>query len=428
MTQENHVPISTLATKDSPASHQRTVIIAQYFWPEPIGSAPYCSDLADWLAKNGHEVQVITSRPHYPAASLYPEWHDGSRDREEYGNVSVVRVRGNHRLGSGFFGRIANDLVFTIQTLRKCMGRDFRDNVDVVACFVPSVLALFPARWLARRAGASLVVVVHDIESGLASSLGIARIKPLVALMKLIERVALSMATRIVVLSEAMGEEIVALRVARPITVLPIWTSVPDDEDHVEPRPFTAMYSGNFGMKQNLDQLIPVVEALDRERAPIHFVLQGDGSERQRLESRLLEMKLGNVEFRDLAPATELVRSLRSADVHLVPQALKVAPYAIPSKVFGIMGATRPFIAMAEDGSPLHTLAIESGGGVCVRPGDAEAFMSALKRLSQDGSLRREMGKRGRDYVMRHMLREHVLEKYGALLARTATASAVGQR
>lgn len=409
-------------------SHRRTVIIAQYFWPEPIGSAPYCSDLADWLAKNGHEVLVITSRPHYPAPGLYPQWHDGSRDREEHGNATVVRVKGNHRFGSGLFGRLANDVVFTIQALRKCMSKDMRDTVGVVACFVPSVLALFPARWLARRAGASLVVIIHDIESGLASSLGIARLKPVVALMRLVERVALSMATQIVVLSEAMGAEIVALGVARPVTVLPIWTSVPDDEDHVEARPFTAMYSGNFGKKQNLDQLIPVIEALHRDKAPIHFVMQGDGSERQRLQTRLLEMKLGNVEFRDLVPAAELVRSLRSADVHLVPQALKVAPYAIPSKVFGIMGAARPFIAVAEDGSPLHTLAAESGGGVCVRPGDDEAFRSALTRLSQDGSLRREMGRRGRDYVMRHMLREQVLAKYGALLARSVTAAAAGRK
>jgi colanic acid biosynthesis glycosyl transferase WcaI len=403
------------------------VIIAQYFWPEPIGSAPYCSDLAEWLAKNGHEVRVITSRPHYPAPGLYPQWHDGSRDREKYGNASVVRVKGNHRFGSGLFGRLANDLVFTIQALRKCMSKDLRETVGVVACFVPSVLALFPARWLARRAQASLVVIIHDIESGLASSLGIARLRPVIALMRFVERVAFSMATQIVVLSEAMGAEIVALGVTRPVSVLPIWTSVPDDEEDVEPRPFTAMYSGNFGKKQNLDQLIPVIEALHRDKAPIQFVMQGDGSERQRLQSRLLEMKLGNVEFRDLVPAVELVRSLRSADVHLVPQALKVAPYAIPSKVFGIMGAARPFIAVAEDGSPLHTLAIESGGGVCVRPGDDQAFMSALTRLSQDGSLRREMGRRGRDYVMRHMLREQVLQQYGALLARSVTAAAAGR-
>lgn len=412
---------------DTPASRQRTVIIAQYFWPEPIGSAPYCSDLAEWLAKNGHEVRVITSRPHYPAPGLYPQWHDGSRDREKYGNASVVRVKGNHRFGSGLFGRLANDLVFTIQALRKCMSKDLRETVGVVACFVPSVLALFPARWLARRAQASLVVIIHDIESGLASSLGIARLRPVIALMRFVERVAFSMATQIVVLSEAMGAEIVALGVTRPVSVLPIWTSVPDDEEDVEPRPFTAMYSGNFGKKQNLDQLIPVIEALHRDKAPIQFVMQGDGSERQRLQSRLLEMKLGNVEFRDLVPAVELVRSLRSADVHLVPQALKVAPYAIPSKVFGIMGAARPFIAVAEDGSPLHTLAIESGGGVCVRPGDDQAFMSALTRLSQDGSLRREMGRRGRDYVMRHMLREQVLQQYGALLARSVTAAAAGR-
>ena len=53
-----------------------------------------------------------------------------------------------------------------------------------------------------------------------------------------------------------------------------------------------------------------------------------------------------------------------------MPQALNVATYAVPSKVFGIMGVARPFIAIAEAGSPLCTLAVDSGCGLCVEPGD----------------------------------------------------------
>lgn len=77
------------------------VLFAQYFWPETIGPAPYCTDLAVWLASRGWSVTVVTSRPHYPTINHYPDWQDGSRDRETYkGRVDHPHLdKGTHGIG-----------------------------------------------------------------------------------------------------------------------------------------------------------------------------------------------------------------------------------------------------------------------------------------------------------------------------------------
>jgi colanic acid biosynthesis glycosyl transferase WcaI len=417
--QQEPISFSPRTTSRAPTpgvGDKQLIIFAQYFWPETIGSAPYCTDLAVWFASRGWRVTVITSRPHYPRRDLYPEWQDGSRDRERYGEVSILRVPTFGRLGSGFVGRIVNDLMFSSRALLQLSDVDLR-SLQAVVTFVPTVLSAFPARLVARRAGAPLTSVVHDIESGLAAALGIARLKPLVFAMRAMERMALAGSAQIVVLSEAMRREVEALGIKSRLHVLPIWTPIPSAEvDESKDRPFTLMYSGNFGRKQNLDQLLPLIVGVHRRMPAARVILQGDGSERQRLAAELSARRVTNVEFRDLVPADQLVDSLRSADLHLVPQALNVATYAVPSKVFSIMGVARPFVAIAEQGSPLRALALDSGCGLCAAPGDDQALIDIVERLANDPALRRQMGERGRAYVLSNMLREDVLSRYADLL------------
>lgn len=390
------------------------VMLAQYFWPETIGSAPYCTDLAVWLAERGWKVTVMTSRPHYPHAHLYPEWQDGSRDQESHKGVSIIRIPTSGRMGSGFLGRIANDVLFAARAMRLAWRID-PANTRAVFVFVPSVLSLLPAKVLGSRAGAAITAVIHDVESGLAEALGIARLKPLVFAMRRVERMALAVATQIVVLSEAMRREIDGLGVKREIHVLPLWSDVVGEIDAGRRGQFALMYSGNFGKKQNLDQLMPLISMISRQMPGIRVLLQGDGSERQRIAAEIAVRGLTNVEFRDLVPAEQLLDSLRSGDVHLVPQALNVAPYAIPSKVFSIMAAGRPFIAIAEARSSLRALASESGGGLAVNPGDPDALGAAVEALTGDDELRRQMGRRGRSYVLRNMTRDKILASYARI-------------
>ena len=395
--------------------------ISPYFWPENIGSAPYCTDLCDWLRSTGNELRVIAFRPHYPSVSQFAAWQDGTHDHETYHGAEISRIKTRGRGGGGLRERLLSDLAFLGGVLRRGVARTLGDT-DVIVAYVPSCLSLFGAAVLAWRTGAPVVGVVHDIESGLAASLGIAKRGLLLRAMRWVERAAFNRAARMIVLTEGMAAELREIGYTKPITVLPIWSgALPENEPAADAAPVVG-YSGNFGKKQNLDQILPLISMLNERRPDVRVVLRGDGSERPRIEAAVAAMGVRNTEFLPLVPPDQVCQSLQAIDLHLVPQAMNVARYALPSKLFTIMAAGRPFVCVAEKDSPLDHLARNSGAGICIYPGDDEALFAGVDRLLADRELMREMGRRGRSFVATHMDRATILRSYEELIAGIVSA------
>src|SRR5690606_32305280 len=152
-----------------------------------------------------------------------------------------------------------------------------------------------------------------------------------------------------------------------------------------------------------LDQIVPLVRRLDACRPDVRIILRGSGSERARIERILQGQGVSNTVFQELVPAAELAASIQAAHLHLVPQASNVANYALPSKLVSIMAAGRPFLAIAEPGSPSDHLARASGAGLCLPPGDEAALFETVIRILGDPSAMRAMGCAGREFVRKNM-------------------------
>ena len=408
---------SVEAREGRAAGRLRVLYLSPYYWPEEIGSAAYCTDLALWLKGRGFDVRVVAFRPHYPSPDEFTAWSMGARDEEVSHGIPISRVPVHGRGGGGFKRRILNDLSFLSTVCKRALRGEFR-STDVVVAYVPSILTLYAAVLVRLLTGAPIVGVVHDIESGLAAALGIARSKPLLFGMRLVERFGLNRARDIVVLTDGMADELRAIGCRRPITTLSIWAEtapakvIPDNE------PQTILYSGNFGKKQNLDQLLPLIERLNRERCEIRIMLRGEGSEKARFEEEIALRRVSNTFFMPLVSAAEFVPALQAANIHLVPQALNVANYALPSKLFSIMAAGRPYVCIAETGSPLDLLTARSGAGLCVAPGDEDGLFSAVNSLLDDVSRQNAMGEAGRAFVEHYMDRATILAAYESIIAR----------
>ncbi len=389
--------------------------LSPYFWPEEIGSAPYSSELAVHLAARA-PVIAVTFRPHYPSIDPFGEWADGSRDRETHDGVEIQRVPVAARGAGGFKDRLRNDLRFLAQVTAGALRGRYR-GTEVIVAYVPSVLTLYGAKLVAVLTGAPILAVVHDIESGLAAALGIGRGRGLLALMRFVERIGLNFAQEVVVLTDGMKTELQAIGCHRPISVIPIWGQ-PSASSPIDPaaRPVLT-YSGNFGKKQNIDQLLPLFARLTAEGRDVGIVLRGGGSELGRIQTEIAARGIQNVQFLPLVPAAEFTSTLQAANIHLVPQASNVANYALPSKLFSIMAAGRPFVCMAVKGSPLDVLATKSGAGICVPPQDDIALYAAVSALLADPASQREMGQKGQDFVRTYMNRDIILAEFSAKIA-----------
>jgi colanic acid biosynthesis glycosyl transferase WcaI len=214
-----------------------------------------------------------------------------------------------------------------------------------------------------------------------------------------------------------MADELRRIGVTAPIEVVPIWV----DTEQIRPTPprtdgpLTVLYSGNLGKKQGLGQVIELAALLQARRPEIAIVLRGNGNQAGAIEAEIAARGLTNVHLTGLLPDGGLSEGLAAGDIHLVPQDPDAAAFAVPSKVFNIMAAGRPFVATALAGSLLWRLRHRSGAFLCVPPNSPEAFADAVLQLADDARLRAELGERGRLFVERHLAKRKVL---GAFVTR----------
>ena len=106
----------------------------------------------------------------------------------------------------------------------------------------------------------------------------------------------------------------------------------------------------------------------------------GEGARKKWLQERARAMGLTNVIFLPYQPLENLGESLSAADLHLIPLAPGAAGCLVPSKIYGILAAGRPFIAMMEDDAEVAQIARDDAVGFVVRPGDVDALIGAIRR------------------------------------------------
>ena len=238
------------------------LFVTRYFWPELIGSAPFTSDIAEWLAKEGRQMTVLSGLPHYPGTTVFPAYQggraaardDGRRD-DRAGALGPAAARLRRWPAS------SNEAGFLVRGLGAlASGRVKRHPVVLALC--PSILCVALAL-AGRQRGGSAIAIVHDIQSGLAQRLGMNGGR-LAGLMRWVERASLNRVDLVVVLSQEMKDQLRRIGVTAPIDVVPLWV----DTDQIQPiepaaRPAVkVLYSGNLGRKQGLGQVVAMAEQL----------------------------------------------------------------------------------------------------------------------------------------------------------------------
>lgn len=398
---------------------ERVLFLTQHFRPEQIGSAPYCVDIARWLGESGFGVDVVTAHPHYPDAGLFEAVR--YPDSETARNFTLTRLNFRGPAGRSAAQRILGEVRFLLIGLAALASGRFRRSA-VVLSLSPSILCV-ALGIVARRRKGRHVALVHDIQSGLAGGLGMVRSAWLLRIMRFVERCVLNRVDAVAVLTPEMAAMLRANGVRRPIEVVPLWVDAAAIVPTAKPAGdrMTLLYSGNLGQKQGLGQLCDLADELQRRQAGADLLVRGSGGALPELAADAERRGLRNMRFEPLLPDVAFHRGLLEGDIHLVPQNPKAADFAMPSKVFNIMAAARPFVATAAPGSALWRLAGESDAFVCVPPGDTAAFADAVGALLENPDERARLGFNGRRYVEENHQRPAVLRKLTTMLEGAST-------
>jgi len=176
------------------------------------------------------------------------------------------------------------------------------------------------------------------------------------------------------------------------------------------------MHSGNVGLSQDLDTLLDAAAILQDE--PVVFVIVGDGASKSRLEQRGVDLGLMNLRFLPYQDKGDLSESLGAADVHIVTLKRGLAGYIVPSKVYGILAAGKPFIAAVDDWSEPALIIREHACGLRIEPGDPDALAKAVLEL-RDHTDTAQMGARARSALEERFDRGIAVARYLELLEST---------
>ncbi len=376
------------------------------YFPEMSATGQLLTELAEGLVRDhGCEVSVIAGRP------ISKKGETGTRARgwrpvtaEFREGVKIFRAGGTVFGHGNIAGRISNYLTYFISAAMAGF-RAPRPDV-VVALTDPPIIGLV-ALLKARLSGGRFVFVCQDIFPEVANVLEGFRSEAVNRVLDAINRFLIRKADRVVALGDTMRERLVSLKGAdeRKVAVIHNWA----DCSAIAPGPkrnsfslsngladkFVIMHSGNIGMSQNLDVLLDAAARL-RAFPRMIVAMVGDGVKSERLEQRVRDENIENVRFFPYQPKENLAESFAAADVFLVSLKEGLAGFIVPSKLYGILAAGRPFVAAVEEDSEVAAIVREYDCGLLVRVGDPEDLAEKITRLYSDPELARRLGENAR--------------------------------
>jgi len=388
----------------------KVLVISQQFSPE-MGALPNrLYPLTRHLAAAGHQVFVATGMPNYPKGKVFPEYRGRRFMRESRDGATVLRTSyyttpRNVSKGS--------QLLSYLSFLPAVLHSGWRaGRVDAVFVTSPPIFPAVPAILLAKARGAKLVVDLRDLWPDEVIAVGAAREGSApIRMLRLIERWMYRSADIVTCTTRAFADTVAERGVGpEKRRLLPngadveLFRPLPRENDHAAAYGFgdrlVVTYSGLLGIKHGLETVLEAAELL-ADREDVVFFLRGEGPRRAALEERVRELGLENVIFGGEVPIEEVPYLLARSDVcvtNLLPDAY--LDKIVSVKVFEYLACEKPVVAGLR-GEGARVLE-ESGGGIAVEPGDAQAMATAVRELLDSPDRRAEMGKAGRRYVEEH--------------------------
>jgi len=140
----------------------------------------------------------------------------------------------------------------------------------------------------------------------------------------------------------------------------PVKTQLIKEKFHFENNKKTILYAGNIGYLQDLDVLLAAAKLL-LSIPYIAFKIVGEGSQAQRIKTRMADMKLTNCEFHTMTTNEESAYLYKIADLNFISLLPGVIFTACPLKTAMIKQAQQPYIVCVDEASAYAQDALDSG-------------------------------------------------------------------
>jgi colanic acid biosynthesis glycosyl transferase WcaI len=415
----------------------RILVHTIFYRPELTGVAKYTTEMCEWLAARGHEVEVVCPPPYYPHWKVQRGYGQWRYERESLNGVRVTRCPIWLPARPGGIQRILYSLSFLISSFPIMLGKLSR-KPDVVFALEPSFLNAFTSLLIANLTGALAWLQIKDYEIDIAFDLGQLRQPWLRSVLLLMESWIMRRFDVVSTISRSMQAKAFAKGVREDHFVLfPDWVDTENIFPRTGPNPLRSefgipdnqlivLFSGTLNAKQGIETLIAAAGEVSKNRAggDILFLICGDGPAVLKLKA--LAAPLPNVRFVGLQPAERLNELLNTADIHVLPQVPEVAESVLPSKLLGMLASGRPIVATVGPESEVGRFLADCG--FLTTPGDARELATAIRNLAEDQQQRSRLGLKAREAAMGSLRHDVILGAFEQELFRRLTPRMVHRK
>jgi glycosyltransferase involved in cell wall biosynthesis len=392
------------------------------YWPDTGATGQLLTELAEDLVAHHHmNVTVVTGPPLAANGARLPR-------RETRNGVTIIRASGTAWSPRKFAARATNYLTYF--TAAMLAARRLPPQDVIVALTDPPIIGLAA---LAARRDRRFVFYCQDVFPEVAALLQDFRSPTIDWILERVNRLLLQRADAVVALGETMAARLVEGKGAdrSRISIVHNWADTtaiapapqrnPFSEAHGLAGAFVVLHAGNIGQSQNLESVIAAADIL-REQRDVRFVFIGDGTGRAALEARVSDLGLDTVRFFPYQPRDQMRWTYATASVFLVSLKAGLAGYIVPSKLYGILAAGRPYIAAVDETSEVAEITRTHDCGVRVTPGNAQEIAQAIVALKGDPERSAAMGQRAREAAL-NFDRARQVTRHAELLRRVAGAA-----
>ncbi|MGH9676085.1 MAG: glycosyltransferase family 4 protein [Candidatus Acidiferrum sp.] len=375
----------------------RILLLNLYFPPDTSATAKVAQTVVEALSA-AHEVTVLCGRPSYDPAErrAWRLWQT-----EQVGGVRVIRVGSTDFPRMQMKRRVFNYLSYAWLAVPRAL---FVPCDAVLAMTDPPFEGIVGAL-IALLKGKPYLYHINDLYPDMA--VGGAIVKPglLTRVWERLHRWALRRAACVMVLGEDMRERLVGKGVdASRIEIIRSGAEIPAAD---APQPeldrevirairgefkFVLLHAGNLGFYGAWETLIAGARKLAGEGVGLVFV--GDGAQRAQVEAAAAGAT--NVRFLPFFPADKVPSVLAAPDAHVITVKRGLEGVVAPSKMYGILAAGKPIVALAPGETDVVRIGERMGFSVSAEPEDPASFAAAVRQIFRNAEMLRKMGEAAR--------------------------------
>jgi colanic acid biosynthesis glycosyl transferase WcaI len=384
----------------------RIIVWGINYAPEFTGIAPHTVALCEFLEREGHAVEMVTS------FAYYPTWQRRPEDRGRLYRTDVINGVPVHRCWHfvparvSALKRIVHEGTFVFTSTVRAL---FLEQADLLVIVSPPLLLGAAAWFVGKMKRVPYVFHVQDMQPDAAVGLGMLKQSWFTRALYALEAFAYRHAARVSGITRGMLKTFRSKAVPESkLVYFPNAIELKSDDPAPErgefrrrygfpADEFLAIYAGNLGVKQGLEVLLETA-ALLRDK-PIRFLICGDGAQRETLAARARDMRLPNFSMLPLQRERDYRALLLEADVCFITQQAGAGNSFFPSKLLGILAESKAVVTVAAPECELALSLREGNFGVNVPPGRPDELAALLDSLSSDQERLWIYGANGRRYV-----------------------------